>query len=213
MLTVVHAPTGVQAFLAKYRTYIAVGAIVVTGIILIVILLTGRLRIRSRSERRADRKRNTDPVTQPVQIRQAEPPSKRKQATRLPWPRADRWQNAPAHLTRLGANGEPVTGSPIGLSEKETTFGIDPVQAEHVLDHPSIDALHARLKQTAGGDFMLFDDNTVAGTWINYDPISRDGHILKHGDVVHFGLLMFRFSLKNPPADAEPKIIPEANAE
>ena len=213
MLTVVHAPTGVQAFLAKYRTYIAVGAIVVTGIILIVILLTGRLRIRSRSQRRADRKRNTDPVTQPVQIQQAEPPSKRKQASRLPWPRADRWQNAPAHLTRLGANGEPVTGSPIGLTEKETTFGTDPVQAEHVLDHPSIDALHARLKQTAGGDFMLFDDNTVAGTWINYDPVSRDGHILKHGDVVHFGQLMFRFSLKNPPADAEPKIIPEANAE
>jgi hypothetical protein len=213
MLTVVHAPTGVQAFLAKYRTYIAVGAIAVTGIILIVILLTGRLRIRSRSERRADRKRNTDPVTQPVQIQQAEPPSKRKQASRLLWPRADRWQNAPAHLTRLGANGEPVTGHPIGLTEKETTFGTDPVQAEHVLDHPSIDALHARLKQTAGGDFMLSDNNTVAGTWINYDPISRDGHILKHGDVVHFGQLMYRFSLKNPPTDAEPKIIPEANAE
>jgi hypothetical protein len=213
MFTVVHAPTGIQAFLARYRTYIAVGAIVVTGILLIVILLTGRLRIRSRSQRRADRKRNTDPVTQPVQIQQAEPPSKRKQASRLPWPRADRWQNAPAHLSRLGANGEPVTGSPIGLTEKETTFGTDPVQAEHVLDHPSIDALHALLKQTAGGDFMLSDNNTVAGTWINYDPISRGGHILRHGDVVHFGQLMYRFSLKNPPADAEPKIIPEANAE
>lgn len=219
MLTVVHAPTGIQAFLARYRTYIAVGAIVVTGIILIFVLLTGRLRIRSRSERRADRKRFIDPVTQPVNIQQAEPPSKRqdsqkgKQASRLPWTRAERWQNAPAHLTRLGSNGEPVSGQPIGLTEKEITFGTDPVKAEHVLDHPSIDALHARLQRTAGGDFLLLDNKTVAGTWVNYEPVSEDGRVLNHGDVVHFGQLVYRFSLKNPPAGAEPKIIPEASAE
>ncbi len=213
MLTVVHAPTGIQAFLAKYRSYIAVGAIAVTGVILIIVLLSGRLRIRSRGQRRADRKRFTDPVTQPVQIQQAEPPSKRRQAKRSPWIRGERWQDAPAHLTRLGANGEPTTGHPIPLNEKETTFGTDPVQAEQVLDHPSIAALHARLKQTAGGDFSLSDNNTVAGTWVNYDPVPEEGCILKHGDVVHFGQLMYRFSLKNPPADAEPKIIPEASPE
>jgi hypothetical protein len=213
MLTVVHAPTGIQAFLAKYRTYIALGAIVVTGSILIVILLTGRLRIRSQRERRADRKRKTDPVTQPVQIQQAEPPSKRRQASRLPWTRSERWQDAPAYLTRLGADGEPVTGNPIPLNEKETTFGTDPVQAEHVLDHPSIAALHARIKRTEGGDFLLVDHSTVAGTWLNYDPIPKDGRVLKHGDVVHFGQLMYRFSLKTPPADVEPEIIPEASAE
>jgi hypothetical protein len=212
-MTVVHAPTGIQAFLAKYRSYIAAGAITVTGVILIVILLSGRLRIRSRSQRRADRKRFTDPVTQPVQIQQAEPASKRKQAKRSPWIRGERWQDAPAYLTRLGANGEPTTGHPIPLNEKETTFGTDPVQAEHVLDHPSIAALHARLKQTPGGDFSLSDNNTVAGTWVNYDPVPEGGCILRHGDVVHFGQLMYRFSLKNPPADAEPKIIPEASTE
>jgi len=212
-LTVVHAPTGIQAFLAKYRSYIAFSAIAVTGVILIIILLSGRLRIRSRSQRRADRKRFTDPVTQPVKIQQAEPSSKRRQARRSPWIRAERWQDAPAHLTRLGANGEPTTGQPIPLNDKETTFGSDPVQAEHVLDHPSIAALHARLKQTAGGDFLLSDNDTVAGTWVNYDPVPEEGRILKHGDVVHFGHLMYRFSLKNPPADAEPKIIPEAPAE
>jgi hypothetical protein len=73
--------------------------------------------------------------------------------------------------------------------------------------------LHARLKRTDGGDFLLFDNNTVAGTWVNYDPISKDGCVLRHGDVVNFGQLMYRFSLKNPPVDAEPKIIPEAPAE
>jgi hypothetical protein len=214
MVTVVHPPTGIQAFLARYRTYIATGAIAVAGSILLIVLLTGRLRIRSGRERRADRKRYTDPVTQPVSIQQAEPPSK-KQATRAPWKRGERErvQDAPAYLTRLRIDGEPMTGNPIPLADQETTFGTDPVQATHVLDHPSIAALHARLKRTEGGEFLLLDNGSVAGTWINYDSIPKGGRVLKHGDMVHFGQLMYRFSLKNPPADAEPKIIPEAPAE
>ena len=211
-VTVVHPPTGIQAFLARYRLYIATGAIAVAGGILIIVLLSGRLHIRSRRERRADRKRFIDPVTQPVNIQQAEPP-KKKQAARAPWTRGERVQDAPAYLTHLRVDGEPMTGNPIPMVEQETTFGTDPVQATHVLDHPSIAALHARLKHTDGGDFLLLDNHSVAGTWVNYDPVPKSGRILKHGDVVHFGQLMYRFSLKNPPADAEPKIIPEAPAE
>jgi len=219
VVTVVHAPTGTQAFLAKYRSQIALGAIALAGSILFVILLSGRLRIKSRQERRADRQRSIDPVTQPVQIQQAEPPSGRKkplkgkQGNRLPWTRADRLPDAPAYLTRLGTNGDPVAGHPIPLAKKETTFGLDPVQAEHVLDHPSIAPLHASLSKTEGGDFMLVDNGSVAGTWVNYDPIPQDGYILRHRDVVHFGHLMYRFSLKKPPATAEPKISTEASPE
>ena len=213
MVTVVHAPTGAQALLAEYRSQIAMGAIVLAGGILLIILLSGRLRVRSRRELRETRERSVDPVTQPVSIQQAEPPSKRRQAKRPAWMRGDRLQNAPAYLTRLGSNGEPVTGHPIPLVEKETTFGTDPVQAEHVLDHPSIAALHARIERTDGGDFLLVDNDTVAGTWVNYDPIPKDGHIMKHEDMVHFGQLMYRFALKKSPAESEPKITPEALAE
>ena len=213
LVTVVHAPTGAQAFLARYRTQIALGAVVLAGSILLFILLSGRLRVKSRRERRETRKRATDPVTQPVKIQQAEPPSKRKQAKRLPWMRADRVQDAPAYLTRLGPDGEPVTGHPIPLLEKEISFGTDPVQAAHVLDHPSIAALHALIKRTDSGDFLLVDNDTVAGTWVNYELIPKDGLTLKHQDVVHFGQLMYRFTLKKPPAESEPKIIPEVHAE
>jgi pSer/pThr/pTyr-binding forkhead associated (FHA) protein len=127
--------------------------------------------------------------------------------------RGDRLQNAPAHLTRLGNDGEPLTGRPLPLVEKEVTFGTDPIQSDYVLDHPSIAALHARLKRTDSNDFLIIDNDTVAGTWVNYDPVPKDGCILKHGDVVNFGQLVFRFSLRKPPADAEPKIIPEATTE
>ncbi len=214
-VTTVQPPTGFQAFLARYRLYIAAGAIIVAGGILIVVLLTGRVRIRSRRERRADRKRYTDPVTQPVAIQQAEPPSKKKQAVRAPWRRGERERvpEAPAYLTRVREDGEPMTGNPIPMIEQETSFGTDPVQATKVLDHPSVAALHARLKRTESGEFLLLDNGSVAGTWVNYEAVPKSGHVLKHGDMVHFGLLMYRFSLKNPPADAEPKIIPEAPAE
>jgi hypothetical protein len=212
VVTVIHAPTGIQALLAKYRTLIAMSAIGLAGGILLIILLSGRLRVKSRHERRETRKRAVDPVTQPVTIQQAEPPSKRKQ-TKRSWSRADRLPDAPAYLTRLGSDGEPVTGRPIALVEKEITFGTDPVEAMHVLDHPSIAALHARIRQMDGSDFQVMDNDTVAGTWVNYETIPKSGRILKHGDVVNFGQLMYRFTLKNPPAEPEPKIISEAPAE
>ncbi len=208
VLTIVRAPTGSQAFLVKYRTPIAIISMSAAGIILIVILFSGRLRVKSRTERRAARKHKVDPVTQPVPIQQAETPSKRQQVARLPWTR-DRLRNAPAFFTRLGPDGEPITDNFIPLVEKEITFGADPIQATYVLDYPSIAALHARLERTDGKDYLLTDNDTIAGTWVNYDLIPKDGYILKHGDVVHFGQLMYRFSLKKPPAaEAEPKIIP-----
>ena len=73
MVTVVHAPEGAQAFLAKYRTQIALGAVVLAGGVLLIVLLSGRLRIKSGRERRETRIRGIDPVTQPVSIQQAEP--------------------------------------------------------------------------------------------------------------------------------------------
>lgn len=212
LVTVVQAPEGPQAFLARYRTQFALGAVALAGGVLIVVLLSGRFRIKSRRERREKSIRSIDPVTQPVSIQQAEP-KKRSQAASLPWVRANRLQDAPAYLTRLGSSGEPVTGQPIPLTEKETTLGTDPVQSLHVLDHPSVAALHAKISRTESAEFMLVDAGTVAGTWVNYDPIPKDGRIIKHGDVVHFGQLMYRFTLKKPPADAEPRIIPEVPSE
>ena len=81
----------------------------------------------------------------------------------MPWMRGERLQDAPAYLTRLSSNGEALTGRPIPLTEKENTFGLDPIQSENVLDHPSIAALHALINRTAGGDFLLLDDTGYAG--------------------------------------------------
>ena len=96
---------------------------------------------------------------------------------------------------------------PIPILEKDITFGTDPVQSMRVLDDPSISPLHARIKQRPDGSYFIYDHGSVAGTWVNYEAVSREGRQLAHGDRIHLGRLMYRFDLKQPPAEPEPQII------
>jgi hypothetical protein len=214
-LTVIQPPRGIQAFLARYRSYLVLGAIGFAGVALLLILLLGRSGGELVKKRREKRKRFEDPVTQPV-IALAEPPTRasavKKSKTvprRVAWlqTKAPRLPEAPAYLYRLMNGGEPASSLPIPVAEKDLTFGTDPVQCTRVLDDPSISPLHARIKQTATGDFIIYDHGSVAGTWVNYEPVTREGHRLVHGDRIHFGQLMYRFDLNQPAAESEPKVI------
>jgi pSer/pThr/pTyr-binding forkhead associated (FHA) protein len=115
--------------------------------------------------------------------------------------------NAPAYLTRLTNGGEPASAAPIPLAEKDMTFGTDPVQSKRVLDDPSIAPLHARIKRMEDGSFVIYDHGSIAGTWVNYEPITREGRRLAHGDRVHFGQLSYRFDVNPAPSIPEPKVI------
>ena len=83
------------------------------------------------------------------------------------------------------------------------------MQSIHVLDDPSLAPRHARITRTEDGNYLVTDEGSIAGTWVNFEPVGKEGHLLQHGDVVHFGQLAFRFELKDPPAVAEPKIAKE----
>ena len=160
------------------------------------ILLRGRTNIVFFRRRKAARKQFEDPVTQPV-VAMAEPPiSATKKAktqprktifqskpaacghecARLPHP-PDQWWRASQRCT-----------NPSG--EKDMTFGTDPVQSKRVLDDPSISPLHARIKRTEDGSFIIYDHGSIAGTWVNFEPITREGRRLAHGDRIHFGQLV-----------------------
>jgi hypothetical protein len=216
-VNVVQPPRGVQALLGRYRQYLVLGAIGLAGLALLVILLRGTLAGRLFKKRRAARKQFEDPLTQPV-VALTEPPmpsaknaKKSKTAPRRniwfrPKP-ANRKPEAPAYLTRLTNGGEPATALPIPVLEKDMTFGTDPVQSMRVLDDPSISPLHARIKRTEDSVFHIYDHGSVAGTWVNFEPVTREGRRLMHGDKIHFGQLMYRFDLSQPPAESEPKVI------
>jgi pSer/pThr/pTyr-binding forkhead associated (FHA) protein len=85
------------------------------------------------------------------------------------------------------------------------TFGSDPIQATRVLDDPSVSPLHARLK-AENGQFMLSDEKSVAGTWVNYEPLAAP-RPLRHGDVLQIGRLSYRFMLRRPPEIPAPRVV------
>jgi pSer/pThr/pTyr-binding forkhead associated (FHA) protein len=192
-----------------------IGAVSLAGLALVFVLLTGRLRIPSLRAQQAVRRANADPLTQPVSIPLEETaPSKpkttrRSAARKKAAPVQPRIPDAPALLVRLNADGQPDTANPIPLVEVEITFGTDPVQASRVLDNPSISPLHARLRRTQDEDYLLSDGGSVAGTWVNYEPVPREGYRLQHGDVVHFGQLTYRFQLRKPAPASEPRVVLE----
>jgi hypothetical protein len=110
-------------------------------------------------------------------------------------------------LIRLNPDGTPATASRIPVILPETILGTDPLQATVILDDPALSPLHARIRMTGTG-FMVYDSNSVAGTWVNYEPVTQEGYPIKHGDRVHFGHLSYRFELRNPPAVPEPAVKP-----
>jgi hypothetical protein len=203
-ITVVKPTNNLSTLFARYR-YGIVGVVVgLAGLILLGILLSGRLRIRSRSARRAERQHYADPLTQPVTIASIEPPTGPKKTRRA---RSAKTPDAPATLIRLAPDGQPAPDSPIPVSGPELTLGTDPVQAAYILDEPVLSPLHARIQQKESG-FSIFDQGSVAGTWVNYESVTREGYPLKHGDRVHLGHLMYRFELKDPPIIPEPTVSP-----
>ena len=221
-VTVVQPPGGLEALVARNRSLIVTLSIVTAGGVLLFILFAG-LRMRplaplatlaparsaggagvpTRTERWRSRHKADDPVTQPVAIRADE-----RRPAASPFPRVRRKPSAaPAYLAPLNPDGMPAPGAPIPLLVRELTFGLDPTQATHVLDDSSVSPLHARIRRDDRGGFTLYDQGSVAGTWVNYESIGREGRRLQHGDIVQIGMLTYRFALSRAPAMSRPRVV------
>jgi len=204
-VTVIQPPGGVAGLILRNRVAVTISVIVLAGLVLLGILFFGgRKTLSVLAERRRARARRLDPLTQPVTITTA---ANAQRAGAFPWLR----RKAPpptAYFVKLTLDGQPAAGDPITLTGRELPFGTDTTQATNVFDHASVAPLHARLRQDEAGNFVLFDQNSVAGTWINYEPAPKDGCVLKHGDVIHFGQLTYRFIFTKPPVAPKPTVSP-----
>jgi hypothetical protein len=179
---------------------IAVGAVLAAGLALALILL-GENRLRSR-RKRADKRRMDDPVTQPVTIPQDMPTSHAGSNE----PRPATSPTSPARLVRVTEDEQPVPGSTVSVNRSQLTFGSDSKQATIYLDDPSVAPLHARLMQNPKGGFILLDEGSVSGTWVNYMQVPAEGTYLEHLDLINFGRVPYRFELTTVPAGHEPII-------
>jgi hypothetical protein len=196
LVTIVKPQVGLLPWLSRNSLWVALGAILFAGGGLAVILTRSRVKNRRRAP--AGRRSRVDPLTQPVH------PERRKSV--LPLARNRPVKPSEAYLVRLKDDGEPITAPAIPISTAEVIFGSDPIQATYILDDPSVSPMHARLKEK-GGEYFLSDEKSVAGTWVNYEQLTGP-HRLKHGDILHFGRLSYRFMLRTPPDLPTPTVTP-----
>jgi hypothetical protein len=195
-ITIVQLPTGLAPALAQNAVWIAMAVILLAGGTLFIVLTAG-LR-KKKPKRRTSSRSRTDPLTQPVEtVRETRPRSSRSQKNRM----------SPAYLVRLRNDGQATTSPALSLTGEEVTFGNDPTKATFVIDDPAVSALHARLVQNPNGGFVLTDEKSPAGTWVNFEQITVP-HTLKHGDIIHIGRMSYRFMLRTPPTNTGPHLTP-----
>lgn len=191
--------------------------VLLTGTVLVTVLIvTGKIRPRialqdektipnARTKARSLRKRQ-DPVTQPVKVRE-ETGSRAKPGilARLSWPHRRTTAEAAATLHRVSESETEVAIPPIPLSKTEMIIGKDGGRCDLVVDDPSVDPVHARLTRE-GSSFRISDAGSIAGTWVDYSPVSEEGTLLEHGDIIHIGRVGFKLSLKDSARALKPVI-------
>jgi hypothetical protein len=114
---------------------------------------------------------------------------------------------APAFLVPLSEAEDTPPVAPIPITANVVIFGRDAVRATLVLDDFSVEEIHARL-QREHNIFRLTDAGSIAGTWVNYTPVSQDGTILENGDFIHIGRIGFRFTQREPGHARKPVVLP-----
>jgi hypothetical protein len=92
-----------------------------------------------------------------------------------------------------------TTGEGIPLIGTDIFIGSDPSLTAVPLEDPSVDRMHARLIRQVDGGYLLKDQGSIAGTWVNYEEIPEEGLLLADGDRVHFGRAFFQFVRPNAP--------------
>ncbi len=209
------------AVLSRNGPALAGAAIIMAGAVLVfVLIIGGRIRPRSHLARRANPPIQEGLPTRPLGARALTRPSASRRLT-------DWTVGLPAQLPRTVIRSKPVPlayltrltdmdrrqakAEPIPITAMEFDLGTDSRRAALVLDEPSVDALHARIRRAADGTFQLKDLGSVAGTWINYAPLSREWTRLEDGDLLHVGRIGFRFSLGKTPRGRRMKITYEEN--
>ena len=186
--------------------------LVAAAILVLVLLLGGQIKPRTPGVLKK-RRLKSDPVTQPVPTREDLNRRLPNWISRLQLSQREAAPQTYAYLSRISETDNLSIEPPIPITTQQVIIGIDPNQANLVLDHPSIEGIHARIAQTKDGSYRLSDEGSIAGTWINYTPVSSEGSKLEHGDLIHIGRLGFRFTLREPKQVRKPVVTIEATSE
>ncbi len=187
--------------LSPERWIILAGVLIAGTVLVVAIVFVGKRQAFWRDQA-AKRQRKIDPVTQPVKIKQADDIPGKGSAGQAPI-----GKQVEAMLIPLNERYEANRKKTVVLDRKEWVIGSDPIQARLVIARSALDDVHARLVRTEQGEYWLRDQNSIAGTWVNFAPITTKGVKLRHGDLIHFAKALYRFELSHPTEDRENPII------
>jgi hypothetical protein len=135
-----------------------------------------------------------NPSAEPVATR----PVRKAETPTIPVPPLSVSILCSARLVWLNDDGQVLSNPPLALTEEVVTVGNDMRQVTRYIDSPELNPLHARFHCTSDGTWTVADCNSIAGTYINYNPVEKQTAPLQHGDIVQLGRIMFRFEMANP---------------
>jgi predicted component of type VI protein secretion system len=115
-------------------------------------------------------------------------------------------QQARAFLVPIADSDLPSNEAPVPIGIQEVILGSDPDQTTWAFPDPAIEPVHARLRLEEG-QTLIFDEGTVAGTWVNYRLVPQQGSRLRHGDLVHLGCKPFQYKSRDPKDMRKPVIL------
>ena len=95
-----------------------------------------------------------------------------------------------------GDDGTP--GQAIPILARSLYIGRDQSRAQIVFDDPTVSRLHARLVEEVEGVFMLHDEGSASGTFVNDERIDLQPRELHSGDLIEFGRQRVIFQSAEP---------------
>lgn len=187
-VTIAGTPSRLSIFLERYGQWLSLGAAILgsLGLAVLLINISRRRQVRRRASR--------------IEFKSASLPTDEKQTLLR-----RRSKQSSAYLEPIPQMGQMPTGGNLQLPAREIRFGSDATKSAYVLEDASVEPLHAIIFKTEE-IYTIQDQGSIAGTWVNYEMLREEPQGLKHGDIIHFGQLAYRFLLSNPPNLPKPRI-------
>ncbi len=198
--------------ISDYQGWIISAAILLTLFLLASAFYTVRGRGKLLFSRFAASKKSIDPLTETVKIKQVAPLLGSFMQGRKTVQSVSSEYDTPqtnAVLVRLDDWLEeiPLENLPLPVMD-EVILGKDARRVQLILNDSSISNIHARIGFKAPDSYIIYDEGSIAGTWVNYAPISTLGANLFHGDIIQFGRLTYRFKINHPESKPVISILP-----
>lgn len=181
--------SGVERILRCNPELFAIGALIVAVVALVLVVIVMR-RPRQAVAAVARKVKDATIAFFPAQV----PPSASREAK----------------ATLEVIEGDDAYTLPIELRAESTRMGRDEELVQVAFQNRSVSRLHARIaveRDPQGGErFVLYDEGSTSGSYVNYQPVGINGQPLQDGDMIHLGSLQLRFNVKGP----KPAAVPDA---